>query len=78
MSAKHVVVTVDEKHLPEIRHVAAKLRSKGMQVDEIMEAIGMICGSYADNAADLQAVQGVASVEEPAGFDLPSPDSPIQ
>jgi hypothetical protein len=75
---KSVVVTVDDAHMPKIQEVAEQLRSRGLQVDEVMEATGMITGSCRTSMSGLQQVEGVASVEEQPTFQLPPPDSPVQ
>ena len=76
--SRSVVVTVDDDHLPKIAEVAEQLRSRGVQVDSVMEATGMISGSTGLEKAELERIPGVVSVEEPAQFQLPPPNSSIQ
>lgn len=74
-----VTVTVDEAHAGAIDEVAARLRDAGMDVDRVLGAIGVITGSVAaSHLHRVAAVDGVASVEEQAGFKLPPPDAEVQ
>ncbi len=75
---RNVVVAVDDAHMSSIHEVAERLRSAGLDVTEVMEAIGLIAGTSAEPLSTLQEVPGVASVEEPPSFQLPPPDSPVQ
>ena len=73
-----VTVTVDEAHAGAIDEVAARLREAGMDVDRVLGAIGVITGSVAAARLHLvEAVEGVASVEEQASFELPPPDAEV-
>jgi len=76
--ARSIVVTVDDEHLSAIDKVAERLRAKGMKVEEIMKATGMITGSYSRKTDALRKIAGVLSVEEPTQFQLPPPDSSVQ
>jgi len=67
-----VVVLVGDARIHE---VAAQLRSKGMKVDSVLEATGMITGTYANEPSALSRVKGVTGVEE-APIQL-RPQSPI-
>ena len=74
-----VTVTVDEAHAGAIDEVAARLRDAGMTIDRVLEAIGVITGSVAASRLHLvEAVEGVASVEEQTSFELPPPDAEAQ
>ena len=74
-----VTVTVDEAHAGAIDEVAARLRAAGMDVDRVLGAIGVITGSVAASRLHLvEAVEGVASVEEQTSFKLPPPDAEVQ
>ena len=73
-----IVVTVDDEHMPKIGELAEQLRSRGVQVDSVMEATGMISGSTELGSAEIERIPGVASVEESPQFQLRPPDSPIQ
>jgi hypothetical protein len=74
-----VTVTVDDGHLDRIEEVAAHLRSSGMQVDQVLNEIGVISGSVPDDRRQLlKTVTGVQSVEDAATVQLPPPESPVQ
>ena len=73
-----IVVTVDDDHVADIHKVAGKLRSRGMKVDEVLEAIGVISGSVAGPVTELRSIPGVAAVEEQPHFQLPPPDAPVK
>jgi hypothetical protein len=63
-NVEKVVVTVDEQHLPNIQSVRADLESAGMEVDGVMETVGIITGKVPPGKARaLGAVRGVSSIE---------------
>ena len=75
----HVSVTVDDGHLAALDGVVQGLRARGMQVDQVLDGLGIITGSVPSGAAGaLSAVAGVASVDEQLGIHLPPPDAPVQ
>jgi hypothetical protein len=70
-------VTVDDEH--PIEEVAAGLRSRGMEVAQVLDAIGVITGSAPDDVRHTLAdVEGVTSVDEQLTHQLPPPDAPVQ
>ncbi|MHA7273958.1 hypothetical protein ACX80Z_11045 [Arthrobacter sp. TMT4-20] len=72
-------VTVDDLHRSAIQEVAEQLRSCGLEVDRVLDNVGMITGSAPENCRpDLEAVEGVSSVDGETRFLLPPPDSDIQ
>ena len=72
-------VTVDDGHLPVIDAVVAHLRAQGMEVDQVLEGLGVITGSAPSAVRQsLTAVDGVVSVHEQLTYQLPPPDAPIQ
>jgi ligand-binding sensor domain-containing protein len=74
-----VSVTVDDEHLARIDDVAAELRANGMQVDRVLDQLGVISGSVPeDRQQSLRAVAGVQSVEASRHFQQPPPDAPVQ
>jgi hypothetical protein len=76
---KSVVVTVDPDHTAVMGSIAEVLRGQGMQVDQVLEEIGIISGRVSpDQPLSQMHVEGVSSVEEGAHFQLPPPDAPIQ
>ena len=59
--------------------VAAALRRAGVTVDDVLEDIGTITGSCAEDVVDsLSALPGVLNVERQRTIKLPSPGSPVQ
>ena len=76
---KSVVVTVDPDHTAVMGSIAEALRGQGMQVDQVLEEIGIISGRVpVDQPLSGIHVEGVSSVEEGTRFQLPPPDAPIQ
>lgn len=74
-----IVVSVDAEHGSNVARVAEGLRAAGMSVAQTLEEVGVVTGSAPESRLpDLQRVEGVAAVERSTGFQLPSPDSPIQ
>ncbi|WP_035770843.1 hypothetical protein [Arthrobacter sp. Br18] len=74
-----LTVTVKETHRSTINDVAEQLRSCGMDVDRVMSVLGMITGSAPQaSRSALEAVDGVAAVDEELPFRLPPPESGIQ
>jgi hypothetical protein len=76
--AESIVVTVDDAHMSSIQEVAKRLRARGMKVQEVMEGIGIISGTYGKEASSLNRIRGVSSVEKQPRFQLPPPDSDVQ
>jgi hypothetical protein len=59
-----VVVTVDDQHLRNIQSVRADLESAGMEVDGVLETVGIITGKVpAGKSQSLGAIRGVSSIE---------------
>ncbi|MET0764979.1 MAG: hypothetical protein ABWY29_08935 [Blastococcus sp.] len=75
----HLSVTVDDGHRPAINEVAEALRARGMQVEQVLDGLGIITGSVPDdNRPVLTDVEGVVSVDEGLTHQLPPPDSAVQ
>jgi hypothetical protein len=73
---REIVVSVDPERAPD---VAERLRAAGMEVTEVLPAIGVVTGSApASRLADLEGIDGVVAVEPARRIDLPPPDSPVQ
>jgi hypothetical protein len=74
-----VVVTVDDAHLADLGAVAAALRERGLQVDQVLAEVGVISGRLpAGRPLAALRVDGVAAVEEARRVQLPPPDAPVQ
>ena len=79
MDGRRVSVSVDDEHLGTMAAVADALRGRGMQVEQVMDQLGIISGVMPDSAREaVLAVEGVLSVDDSQGFQLPPPDSPVQ
>ncbi|MGV9714020.1 hypothetical protein ACWDTI_25560 [Gordonia sp. NPDC003424] len=76
----HVVtLTVADDHMGKITEIAAAARAAGMQVDQVLDQVGVICGSAPDGCAPtLRELDGVDAVEVGQTFRVPPPDSPTQ
>ena len=74
-----VTVTVAESHLAPIEEVVQRLREAGMEVEQVLPAIGVITGTVpAAQLSALSGVEGVASIEEQTEFRIPPPDAEVQ
>lgn len=79
MDERRVSVSVDDEHLEAIGAVVAALRGQGMQVEQVMDQLGIISGvAPAGARGALMAVEGVLSIDESQEVQLPPPDSPVQ
>ena len=74
-----ITVTIDDDHLGQADEVADRLRAAGMSVDQVLGTVGLITGSVdpAERPA-VEAVPGVAGVEEERTFRIAPPDAQIQ
>lgn len=73
----NVSVTVDEEHLDDLDRVVEALRERGMQVDAVLESLGMVTGSAPD-AETLRQVEGVSAVDAVEERHVPPPEEDIQ
>lgn len=72
-------VTVDDVHRSGIQEVAERLRACGLEVDRVLDNVGMITGSAPEDCRpDMEAVEGVSAVDGDTRYLLPPPDSDIQ
>ncbi|HYH25519.1 MAG TPA: hypothetical protein VD834_09250 [Blastococcus sp.] len=75
----HVSVTIDDGHLGALDGVVQGLRARGMQVEQVLDGLGIITGSVSPGAAgELARVAGVVSVDEQLTYRLPPPDAAVQ
>lgn len=72
-----VTVTVDEEHLAAMGGVVEGLRQRGLEVDTVLEGLGMVTGRTSDVDA-LREVEGVSTVDAELGYQLPPPDDDVQ
>lgn len=74
-----ITVTVTEGQQPNIGELADRLRAAGMQVDQVLPAVGVITGSVTSSQrTSIEQEAGVAAVEDETSFQIAPPDSDIQ
>ena len=72
-------VSVDDAHLGRFAEVVGSCERAGLEVEEAMDAIGVITGAIdADKVDGLRRVPGVADVEEERRYRIAPPDSDVQ
>lgn len=76
-AVSRVTVTVDEEHLDSLGGVVEGLRQRGLEVDTVLEGLGMVTGRTSDVDA-LREVEGVSTVDAELGYQLPPPDEDVQ
>ena len=70
------VVTVSQDH--GIQKVARELKAKGFEVDQVLDAIGVVTGSaLPDDVAKMRKIPGVKDVSADHPVDIGPPGSPI-
>jgi hypothetical protein len=73
-----VIVSIDDRHLPQIQDVARQLTSAGLQIDQILDGLGMITGEIEESRRSLAGqVPGVAAIETEGGVDIGPPGSVV-
>ena len=76
---RHVTVTVADSHAGMLEELAERLAGAGMQVDQVLAAVGVITGSAQDEQlAAIATLEGVAAVEQQSTFQLAPPDADVQ
>jgi hypothetical protein len=76
---RDVTVTVADSHTGELDDVARRLALAGLDVEQVLGALGVVTGSVeASQLASLHAVPGVAAVEEQRSFQIAPPDADVQ
>ncbi|MDQ4105125.1 MAG: ketohydroxyglutarate aldolase [Actinomycetota bacterium] len=74
-----ITVTVGDDHVGDIAGVAEQLQAAGMNVDQVLDAVGIITGSVPSERRDaLERLPGVAAVEGEHSFQIPPPDAEVQ
>jgi hypothetical protein len=75
-SKQRLVVTVSPGR--PIHEVTHDLKAAGFQVNEVLDAIGVVTGSaHADHLSKLKAVRGVADVSPDHEVDIGPPGAPV-
>lgn len=79
MKKTSITVAVADNHLANILEVAHHLQEAGLNVEHIMDAVGVITGSCETCEVEkMSQVDGVESVEAQDHYRLAPPDAPIQ
>lgn len=74
-----VSVSVDDDHLASLRVVVQALEAQGLQVDQVLDGLGIVSGSVDDaRRMLLSSVPGVASVDGQLTYQLAPPDADLQ
>jgi hypothetical protein len=74
----NISVTVDQDHLSMIGDIAEALRTRGMQVTQVLQT-GFITGSVSEDCRPaLAAISGVQAVDEQLQFQLSPPEEDVQ
>ncbi len=78
-SPRPSLVTVTLADGADVGAVVDQLQRAGLSVDQVLDAIGIVTGSLADeNRAAVAGIDGVLAVEDDHTFQLPPPDSEVQ
>lgn len=73
---QHLVITLSGDR--PIHEVTADLRAAGLDVDQVLEAIGSVTGSFhSKNVTRLRRIRGVADVSPDHPVDIGPPGAPI-
>ena len=76
---RSVTVVVADSHAGDVAAVAARLAQAGMQVEQVLVALGVITGSVDDAAlSSLEDLAGVARIEQQRSFQIAPPDADVQ
>ncbi|MDQ3763106.1 MAG: hypothetical protein M3460_16110 [Actinomycetota bacterium] len=82
---RRITVTVHDDRLPHIDELADRLRAAGMQVDQVLQPVGVITGSVPgprrdiiETLAVIETLPGVVAVEDETAFQIPPPDAEVQ
>jgi hypothetical protein len=76
---RQVTVTVADSHAGDLAELVARLALAGLEVEQVLAAVGVITGSVEESQlAAIAALPGVAAVEEQTSFQLPPPDADVQ
>ena len=79
MANEQVNVSVADDELGRFAEVVRSMRDAGLEVEQELEALGVVSGSIApDKLPNLRQVKGVTAVETARTYRLPPPDSPVQ
>lgn len=79
MSNVNLSIAVDENYRDRILEVGENLKSAGMNVEQLLNTLGVITGSCdSEKVEALSRIEGVTQVEIAREYKLPPPESDIQ
>jgi hypothetical protein len=79
MTDQKITVTIADDHVSQAADVADQLRAAGMNVEQVLGAAGVITGSLAGaRRQSIEALPGVAAVEDETSFQIAPPDAEVQ
>ncbi|MDZ8239290.1 MAG: ketohydroxyglutarate aldolase [Nostoc sp. ChiQUE01a] len=79
MSNVNLSIAVDENYIDQIQEVAQNLQSAGMNVEQLLDKLGIITGSIDSAKVEaLSKVEGVSHVEISREYKLAPPESDLQ
>lgn len=75
MSDVQLVVTVDDEHIGRLPEVVEKLKAAGMNVESLMDRIGVVAGSCdSEKVGLLSRIEGVSHIAPEREFQIPELD----
>ena len=75
---RNIIITVDDEHVSDIESIVKRLTGIGVQVDSVMDSLGIVSASTDLDNPVIQQIPGIIAVEDQNHFQLPRPDDPIQ
>ncbi|GAA4426051.1 hypothetical protein ACFQV2_16015 [Actinokineospora soli] len=76
---ERVLVVLADSGMARLPEVVAGLEAAGMEIDEVLDSVGVITGAVPAAAVTaLTAVDGVEGIEPVTTFQIPDPDSDVQ
>ena len=78
MEKVRINVTVPDATPARLKSVQASLKRQGVEVDSVLDAIGIITGKVAKSRLSTLDAGAGATVEREQTIQLPPPDAPIQ
>lgn len=79
MSNVNLSIAIDENHIDQILEVSQNLQSAGMNVEQLLDKLGIITGSCdSEKVESLSRVEGVSHVELSREYKLAPPESDVQ
>lgn len=79
MSNVNLSVAVEDSYINKIQEVAQKLQSAGMNIEQVLNTVGIITGSCdSEKVESLSQIEGVSHVERSREYKLAPPESDLQ